>query len=69
MNRFYDFNKNEDKLEMMKKKFDRKCKRCGYTNRVLNKYKRELCKHCGYYVFLDEFDEFKFRLKEKTNRR
>lgn len=57
------------KLEISKKKFDRKCKHCGYTNRILNHYNREICKHCGNYVFLDDRDEFIYRIKENENRR
>lgn len=52
------------KYEEKKKLFDRKCKRCGYTNRILNKYKKIPCKNCGYYVFLNEKEEFKYRIKE-----
>lgn len=52
-------------MEEQKKRFDRKCKYCGYTNRVMNHFKREPCKHCGRYVFLNDKDEFIYRIKEK----
>ena len=68
-NKYYEFNKNEVKIEMDKKKFDRKCKHCGYRNRILSKYKREICKRCGRFVFLNDFDEFEFRITERMNRR
>ena len=53
------------RYEEEKKKFDRKCKCCGYTNRILNKYKKIPCKHCGNYVFLNDYEEFKYRVMEK----
>lgn len=52
-----------DKIEEAKKKsFDIKCKRCGYTNRILSD--KRPCKNCGYFVFRDEKSEFLYRLKE-----
>lgn len=47
-----------------RKKFDRKCKYCGWTNRVISKYKRVPCKHCGHYVFLTPYDEFMYKMKK-----
>lgn len=52
-------------FEEEKKKYDRKCKYCGWTNRVLSRYGKIPCKHCGHYVFLNSLDEFKYRIREK----
>lgn len=52
------------KFEEEKKKYDRKCKVCGYTNRVLSKYGKIPCKNCGNYVFSSDKEEFKYRMKE-----
>lgn len=49
--------------EEIKKKYDRICKHCGYTNRIINKKNKVICKHCGNYVFLDPKEEFKYRIK------
>ena len=70
MNKVYDrVNEQLFRLELSKKVFDRKCKHCGYTNRVMSHFHREPCKHCGNYVFLSEKDEFCYRIKEQENRR
>lgn len=56
------------KYEQEKKKYDRKCKHCGYTNRIINRYNKVICKHCGRYVFLNDIDEFKFRIGERIEK-
>lgn len=53
------------KVEVEERKFDRKCKYCGWTNRILNKYHRIPCKNCGNMVFLSKKDEFVYRLGAK----
>ena len=50
--------------EEEKKKYDRKCKYCGWTNRVLSKNKRVPCKNFGRYVFLTPKDEFIYKMKK-----
>ena len=53
-----------EKSENIKKlRFDVKCKRCGWTNRIY--FNKRICKHCGYYVFKNEKEEFMYRLKER----
>lgn len=51
-------------MEQAKRKFDVKCKNCGWTNRIINKYNRIPCKHCGTYVFLTPKDEFMYKMKK-----
>jgi len=57
----YDKYLLEEKLKIR----DRKCKRCGYTNRIRNKDDKIPCKNCGYYVFISDEEEFIYRLKEE----
>lgn len=58
-----------DKSEEIKKaRFDVKCERCGWRNRLYyGKYMKNyrVCKGCGYLVFLTKKDEFLYRLREK----
>ena len=56
---------DKEELEQAKKVFDRKCKKCGYTNRVINKSGKIPCKNCGTYVFISDEEEFKYRIKEE----
>lgn len=46
-----------------------KCKRCGCTRSIDSKTTKLVCKNCGYYIFIDEKEEFKYRLKEKLYER
>ena len=39
-----------------------KC-RCGHSVTIYNRYKREICSHCGRVVFLTKKDEYKFYLE------
>lgn len=55
---------SEKSEEIKKERFDIKCKRCGYTNRVF--LDKRPCKNCGYFVFRDDKDEFKYRIKEMS---
>lgn len=50
------------KLEVEKKKYDRICSYCGWTNRVINRYNRIPCKNCGNMIYLNKIDEFKHKL-------
>ena len=59
---FYEY--ETEKMEECKKSYDRKCPHCGYTNRIMNKYRRIPCKNCGTYVFLDKKEEFIYRVRE-----
>lgn len=49
--------------EMKINQFKRKCKHCGWTNIIFNKYNRKLCKNCNNMIYLNEKDEFKNKLK------
>ena len=39
-----------------------KCK-CGHSVTIYNRYRRQLCSHCGRVVFLTKKDEFNYKLK------
>lgn len=41
-----------------------KCKRCGCTRLLNDKYKKLVCNNCGNYIFLNDKEEFKYRLRE-----
>lgn len=41
------------------------CKNCGHKQLVPKFMEKNLCDWCGVYVFREEKDEFKFRLKER----
>lgn len=54
--------------ETMSKNYDKvkyTCKRCGHRVIIPNWVEKNVCDYCGYYVFKNDKDEFKFRLKEK----
>lgn len=62
-----------DKSEDIKKeKFDIVCKKCGWRNRLIYSDKifhnKKVCRRCGNYVFINDLEEFKFRIKEKRIR-
>lgn len=53
-----------NKLFNEQEPFKRKCKRCGTLVYV---YKdKKLCRVCNYYVFKNNLEEFKYRVKEKS---
>lgn len=41
------------------------CKKCGHKQLVPKFMEKNLCDWCGTYVFREEKDEFKFRIKER----
>lgn len=43
----------------------RKCKHCGHTQPIHHLLEKVECKWCHNFIFRNEFDEFKYRLKEK----
>ena len=45
-----------------------RCKKCGCTRLILGNYKRLICKNCGSYVFKNDREEFKYRVKERLNK-
>lgn len=59
--------KNIEKLDKSITDCTIKCK-CGHSIVITPRTEKTLCKHCGYYVFRNKEDEFKFRLKEMLNR-
>lgn len=46
-----------------------KCKKCGCTKLLTDRNKKLICHNCGYYIFKDEKEEFKYRLKEQLNKK
>lgn len=38
------------------------CKNCGHTMNISNRKGKRICSHCGYYVFINDKEEFKYRL-------
>ena len=67
--KFKDENYDE-KLErdMKMASYKRKCKHCGWNNIVFNKEGKVLCKVCKNYVYLNDKDEFKDKLKSKIKK-
>lgn len=45
----------------------RVCK-CGHVVNIYNRFRREICSHCGRYVFLTKKDEFLFMMKRKCHK-
>lgn len=43
----------------------RKCKHCGHTQPIHILLDKVVCRWCHNYIFRNELDEFKYRLKEK----
>lgn len=39
-----------------------KC-RCGHSVTIYNRYRRDVCSHCGRIVFLTKKDEYLYKLK------
>ena len=44
------------------------CKVCGHS-KLLGLQNKAICNYCGNYIFKNEEEEFKYRLKEKIIRR
>jgi hypothetical protein len=42
-----------------------KCKACGCTRSIQGAYNRLICKNCGVYIFKNDREEFKYRVKER----
>ena len=42
----------------------RTCK-CGHVVTIFSRHRREICSHCGAYVYLSKKDEFLHQLKRK----
>lgn len=62
----------EKSEEIKKARFDIVCKNCGWRNRLIYSDKvmktKKPCKRCGHYVFINDKEEFKFRIKERKIR-
>ena len=44
------------------------CKHCGHKMVIPYKKNKQLCSWCHNYVFINEQEEFKYRLEEKRKR-
>lgn len=40
------------------------CKKCGRKEVIGKNQEKKLCTHCGHYIFKNDLDEFKYRMKE-----
>ena len=45
------------------------CKHCGHKQLIPNFMKQNLCDWCGYWVFRNDKDEFKFRMSEQMKKK
>jgi ribosomal protein S27E len=45
-----------------------RCKKCGWGRIFVGGYTRLICKNCGSYVFKNDKEEFKYRVKERLNK-
>jgi len=43
-----------------------KCKHCGHT--ILPTREREICTHCGYWVYINDKVEFKYKFQENIKK-
>ena len=63
---------SQESEDIKKERFDIVCKKCGWRNRLIYSDKifhnKKVCRRCGNYVFINDLEEFKFRLKEKRIR-
>ena len=57
-------NKEYDRMTKEYSKVKYQCK-CGHKVVIPNWWNKNICKHCGRYVFKNKKDEFEYRLKEK----
>ena len=46
-----------------------RCKRCGCVRLIGNNREKSVCVNCGNYIFKDDKEEFKYRLKESMLRK
>lgn len=60
-NKYLSFNDIE---KLMEEKTDNRvyCKNCGRSMNILSSRGKRICTHCGYYVFINDKEEFKYRL-------
>ena len=42
-----------------------RCKKCGWGRYFIGKNTRLVCKNCGSYIFKNDREEFKYRMKER----
>ena len=49
-------------------KIQHKCK-CGHTVTIPEFVEKQLCTHCGNYVFKNKKDEFNYRMKEQMSKK
>lgn len=58
---------DKDKYYDELNKYRRFCKKCGWGTNITNKYKKKICPSCGNMVFLDDKEEFKYRMRGIVN--
>ena len=56
---------NDTKVLSAMQKRRIKCKRCGCTRSVRAADNKNVCRNCGYYIFRNDKEEFKYRMKER----
>ena len=67
MDKYFDIDRmkpvrhNDEYTSLLK----RKCK-CGHTVTIYSRHRREICSHCGNYVYLTPKDEFLHQMKRKV---
>lgn len=58
---------NDTKVLSAMQKRRIKCKRCCCTRSVRAADNKNVCRNCGYYIFRNDKEEFKYRMKERLN--
>ena len=61
-------NKNDTKMLDEINKATYKCQ-CGHSVLFYYRETKKICSHCGYYCFKDDKERFRYRLKEKINKK
>ena len=59
-----------EKMASYVSKHKRKCKHCGYPLFIIDNFKKNkiLCHNCGRFVYKNDADEFKDKLKQQIRR-
>lgn len=61
----------KEEYQRMTEEYDKvkyTCKRCGHRVVIGNSRTKSICDWCGHYVFKNEKDEFKYRVKERMKK-
>ena len=64
MKKWHEQFKKTDELPINRLRDYLKCERCGHTLPMIDKQKG-FCQFCGRYIFVNEKEEFKYRIKER----